>query len=189
MDVKNEDGNEIRALLSDPPKVLQVIAVAVLILGVGAAVAYYAQYVFPSDRSGGWGIASATFYLVNSAVFGPALLLGFVVLLLVRSDERRDPAIKMTRLIMVAVVLLLLSGLGEVICLVGQALSDESSMTSGWHVASQALSFMVSILYESGVLLGLVYIFRQQERKYAARQLSGHDLTGVEQERSDGSQK
>jgi cytochrome c biogenesis factor len=187
MEVKNEDGNERNSLFSDPPRVLQVTAVAVLVLGVGAALAYYAQYVFPSgERSDGWGIASATFYFINSAVFAPAVLLSLVALLLVRSDEKRDRAIKMTRLIMVAVVLLVLLGLAEVVCLVGQVLSDESSVMSGWYVAGQAFSFMTSVLYESGVLLGLVYIFRQQERKYAAKQLSG-DLPGAEQRRPDGS--
>jgi hypothetical protein len=188
MDVKNEDGNEIRALLSDPPKVLQVIAVAVLILGVGTALAFYAQNVFPSgDRSGGWGIASATFSLVNSAVYAPAVLLGFVALLLVRSHETRGRSIKMTRLIMVAVVLLLLSGLGEVVCIIGQATTDGWIGVSGWYWTSQALTFMANVLYESGVLLGLVYIFRQQERKCAAQQLSG-DLPAAEQRRPDGTQ-
>jgi cell division protein FtsW (lipid II flippase) len=187
MDVRNEDRNDLRTLLSDPPKVLQVVAIAALIMGLGAAVAYYAEYVFTSDRSEGWGIASMTFYLVNSAVYAPAVLLGFMALLLVRSDERRDQAIKMTRLIMIAVVLLVLSGLGQAICLVGDSLSTNwVGGSPWWNVATQAFSFMASVLFESGVLLGLVYIFRQQERKYAARRLSGCDLPEAEERRPDG---
>jgi cytochrome bd-type quinol oxidase subunit 2 len=181
MDVRDEDGNDLKGLLSDPPKVLQIVAAAALIAGVGAALAYYAEYLFPSDRSGGWGIASATFYLVSSAVYGPAVLLGFVALLLVRSNRRRDQAFKMTRLIMVAVALLVLSGLGQVVCLVEQSLSEESSMMSGWYVASQAFTFMALALFESGVLLGLVYLFRLHERKYAAQPLSEHEMAGADQ--------
>jgi hypothetical protein len=187
MDVSGEDRNDLKALLSDPPKVLQIVAAAALIAGVGAALAYYAEYVFTSDRSGGWGIASATFYLLNSAVYGPAVLLGFVALLLVRSDQRRDQAVKLTRLIMTAAVLLILSGGGQVVCLVGSFLSDESSVTSGWWVTSQAFTFLANVVFESGVLLGLIYILRQMERKHAARQRSGN-LLNIEQRGSSGSQ-
>lgn len=189
MDVRDDDGNGLKALLSDPPKVLQVVAIAVLIMGLGAAVAYYAQYVVTSDRSGGWQIASMTFYLVNSAVYAPAVLLGFMALLLVRSDERRDQAIKITRLIMIAVVLLVLSGLGQVICLVGASLS--ANWVGGspwWNVATQAISFMASVLFESGVLLGLVYIFRQQERRHGSQQLSKDERAATDQSGSHGIQ-
>lgn len=181
MDVRNEDGNDLRTLLSDYPRALQVVAVAVLALGVGYALTYYGGIIFDHGfDSGGWGIASSTFYIVNSAVYAPAVLLGFVALLLVRYDERRAQAIKMTRLIMIAALLLVLSGLGEAVCLVGQFFSDESSMMSGWYVASQAFSFMVSVLFEGGVLVGLVYLFRQHERKHAARRSSGDEMQSAE---------
>jgi hypothetical protein len=176
----------VRALLSDPPRMLQVAAAVALIVGVGAGLAYYGEYVFTSDRSGGWGIASATFYLVNSAVYAPAVLLGFVALLLVRSDQRRSQAIRLTRLIMIAVVLLILSGFGQVVCLAGQALSDEFAYISGWSVAGQAFSFTANVVFESGVLLGLVYIFRQMQHRYDARQLFQHDQPEKEDGRPDG---
>jgi hypothetical protein len=182
MDVNDESGNGHSAFFSDPPRVLLALAAAALALGVGAGLAYYGAMIFDDGIGpGGWGIASTTFYLINSAVYAPALLLGLLALLLVRSDGTRDRAARMTRPVMVAAALLLVVGLAQVVVLVGQVLSDESTMMSGWFVASQALAFLASALYESGVLLVLVYIFRQQEKKYAAELLSGEDLSGKEE--------
>jgi len=190
MDVKNGNGNGQSTFFSDPPRVLRAAVVATLILGVGAGLAYYGDIMFDGGfGSGGWGIASTTCYLVNSAVYAPALLLGLLTLLLVRSDGTRDRAARMTRPIIVAAALLLVSGLAQVVVLVGQVLSDESTMMSGWFVASQALTFLTSALFESGVLMGLVYIFRQQERKYAARQLSAQDPPGAQQRRAGHGQE
>lgn len=185
----NDESNSLITIPSNQPGRLLLIAGAVLALGVGAALAYYAQYVFASGgHLSGWGIASATFSLVNSAVYAPALLLGLVGLLLVRSDERRDQAAMMTSLIMLAIWLLVLSGCGGVVCIIGGSLSEESTPYGwgGWSIAGQTLTFASSVLYEIGVLLALVYILRLQERRYNRWRASRCSQPEAEGRRPDG---
>jgi hypothetical protein len=146
------------------PKVMLILAGAVTLLAFFAFI-----FVFVATRivenAGGWGLSMTLLFHLSAVIYYPGLLLGLAALAIPQWTDSPAGAHRVFRLLVIAAVVLVLLGIGQVVTYAALHLGPTYTYPeSGWRMASEVSRMLAGALFSSALLLGLGYLCLRRAR-------------------------
>jgi hypothetical protein len=146
------------------PRLLLILAGATTLLAFFAFI-----FVFVAARivenAGGWGLSMTVLFCLNGVIYYPGVLLGLAALAIPQWTDSPAGAHRVFRLLVIAAVVLVLLGIGQVVTYAALNLGPTYTYPeSGWRVAGEVSRMLAGALFSSALLLGLGYLCLRRAR-------------------------